>query len=115
MSWSIRGEYFENSNCEILCPCITSSLAGPADNERCYVLLICHIEAGEPRIMEFEVEGIYAPDSDKVMEITNTIHPMGSNLPIARGVVGRYDDADYGFSFDNTGKNGHFREFAWAA
>ena len=40
---------------------------------------------------------------------------MGSNLAIAKGVVGHYNDADYGFSFDNTGKNGHFREFAWAA
>ena len=202
MSWSIRGEYFENCNCDVLCPCITSSLAGPADNERCYVPLICHIEAGEkdglsldglnvilvcdapqvmgsggwrvavylddradaeqqaalgeifsgaaggapamlaglvgemlgvkvvpieytssnghkrvsvPGIMEFEVEGIYAPESDKVMEVTNTIHPIDSNLAIAKGVVGRYNDADYALSFDNTGENGHFREFAWAA
>ena len=202
MSWSIRGEYFENCNCDILCPCITSSLAGPADNERCYVPLICHIEEGQkdglaldglnvilvcdapqvmgaggwrvavylddradaaqqaalgeifsgaaggtpgmlaglvgemlgvkvvpieytssdghkrvvvPGIMEFEVAGVYAPESTAVMEVTNTIHPMGANLAIAKGVVGRYNDADYGFAFDNTGKNGHFRNFVWAA
>ena len=29
MSWEITGEYFENCNCDILCPCITSSLQGP--------------------------------------------------------------------------------------
>ena len=202
MSWSIRGEYFENCNCDILCPCITSSMAGPADNERCLVPLICHIDEGQkdglsldglnvilvcdapqvmgsggwrvavyideradaaqqaalgeifsgalggapgmiaglvgetlgvkvvpieytssnghkrvtvPGIMEFEVEGVYRPDSDQVMEVTNTIHPMGANLPIARSIVGHYNDADYGLSFDNTGKNGHFRDFAWAA
>jgi len=202
MSWSIRGEYFENCNCDVLCPCITWSLAGPADNERCYVPLICHIHEGEkdglsldglnvilvcdapqvmgeggwrvavyideranaeqqaalgeifsgavggapamlaglvgemlgvkvvpidysseknhfkvtvPGIMEFEVNAVTAPESDEAMEITNTIHPMGSNLAIGRSVVGRYDDPDYAFSFDNTGKNGHFRDFAWAA
>ena len=43
MSWEITGEYFENCNCDILCPCITSSLQGPADNERCQVPLIIHI------------------------------------------------------------------------
>jgi len=67
-----------------------------------------------PGIMEFEVEGLHAPDSP-VMEIVNVFHPMGSNLPIARSVIGRYNDPDFGFSFDNTGKNGHFREFAWQA
>jgi len=45
--------------------------------------------------------------------ITGTIHPMGANLSIAISVKGVYNDPDYGFSFDNTGKNGHFRQFAW--
>ena len=48
-----------------------------------------------------------------VMEIVNVVHPMGSSLPVARGVTGRYHDRDYGLSFGNTGKNGHFRAFAW--
>ena len=200
MAWHLSGEYFENCNCDILCPCVTSSLQGPADNERCRVPLICHIDEGErdgvsldgltfvlvldtpqvmgeggwrvatyidekadesqrealgailsgaeggapamlgplvgenlgvkyvpmtydssdgrkrfevPGIMEFEVEGVYAPESTAVMEVTNVFHPMGSNLPIAKSLKGRYDDPDYGLSFDNTGKNGHFREFAW--
>jgi hypothetical protein len=200
MSWRLNGEYFENCNCDILCPCITSSMQGSADNERCWVPLICHVDSGErdgvsldglnfilvadtpavmgqggwriavyideraderqreafgailsgaeggppeaiaaligeqlgvkfvpityesserhksvvvPGIMEFEVEALTNPASGEVLEITNTIHPMGSNLPIARSLKGHYDD--YGLSFDNTGKNGHFREFAWAA
>jgi hypothetical protein len=66
-----------------------------------------------PGIMEFEVEGITSPGSDEVMEVTGTIHPMGANLAIATSVKGVYDDPDYGLAFDNTGKNGHFREFAW--
>jgi hypothetical protein len=38
---------------------------------------------------------------------------MSSNLPIAKGVKGVYNDPEYGLAFDNTGKNGHFRQFAW--
>jgi len=201
MAWQLTGEYLENCNCDILCPCITSSLQGPAHNERCYVPLAMHISDGYsgdvrldglnavlvvdspavmgqggwrvavylderadeqqraalaavlsgaqggppellagligemlgvkfvpisftsdgdrkrvevPGIMEFEVEGVRAPDSP-VMEIVNVFHPMGRNLPIARSITGHYSDPDYGLAFDNTGKNGHFRDFAWSA
>ncbi len=200
MSWRMSGEYFENCNCDILCPCITSSLQGPADNERCYLPLICNVRQGTfddvaldgltfilvvdspqvmgnggwrvavyideranesqrgalgailsgqhggppamlggligeqlgvkfvpityesdglrkrvvvPGIMEFEVEGITAPNSNLVMEIINVFHPMGSNLPIAKSLRGHFSDPDYGLSFENTGKNGNYREFAW--
>jgi hypothetical protein len=202
MAWQLKGEYLENCNCDILCPCITSSSEGPADNERCYVPLAIHISEGHsdgvrldglnavlvvdspavmgdggwrvavyideradetqrealsavlsgaqggppgmlaalvgeqlgvkfvpisftsdsdckrvevPGIMEFEVEGLHAPYSSGVMEIVNVLHPMGANLPIARSITGRYSDPDYGLSFDNTGKNGHFRGFTWQA
>lgn len=202
MAWRLRGEYLENCNCDILCPCITSSLQGPADNERCYVPFAMHIVEGDsdgvrldglnavlvvdspavmgaggwrvavylderaddqqraalgavlsgaqggppemlaglvgeqlgvkfvpisfsfagdrkrvevPGIMEFEVEGLHSPNSTAVMEIVNVFHPMGSNLPIARSITGWYRDPDYGLAFDNTGKNGHFRDFAWQA
>jgi hypothetical protein len=200
MAWKLAGEYFENCSCEILCPCITSSLQGPADYERCQLPLVLKIREGAfeeisldglvfimvvdspqvmgeggwrvalyvderaderqqqalqailsgehggppemlapligemlglklvpihyessgsrfrvevPGIMEFEVEGVTSPGSDEVMEVTGTIHPMGSNLAIAKGVRGVYNDPDYGLAFDNTGKNGHFRQFAW--
>ena len=202
MSWHMRGDYFENCSCEILCPCITSSLLGPADYERCQVPIIGHIQDGEkdglrldgltfalvvdspqvmgdggwrvaiyideradesqrealqtilsgaaggppealgallgevlgvkfvpmtyeirdgtrrfevPGIMEIEVELVTNPQTGAPITVTNTVHPMGADLPIARGLVGRYDDPDYGLSFDNTGKNGHVRDFAWSA
>jgi hypothetical protein len=200
MSWSIQGEYMENCSCDVLCPCITSSMAGPADTERCLVPLAMHIEKGEkdgvsldglnavlvvdapqvmgeggwrvavylderadeqqqaalgeilsgaaggppemlagligeqlgvrvvpinytsednrkrvevPGIMDFEIEPMRNPETNEVIEVTNTIHPMGSNLPIAQSLKGHFDD--FGLSFDNTGKNGHYREFAWQA
>jgi len=67
-----------------------------------------------PGIMEFEVEGVVSPETGEVLEILNTLHPMGTNLPITKSVKGVYNDADYDFAFDNTGKNGHYRAFSWA-
>ena len=200
MSWTIEGQYFENCNCEILCPCLTSSLQGPADEERCRVPMICHIRKGAfndialdglnfvmmidspaimaqgnwrtalyideratdaqreaiqeilsgahggvpamlngligeragvkyvpisfevdglrwrsdiPGIMAFEIEGVTAGDSGPAMEISNVRHPMGDSLPIAKSLKGEFHDADFNLSFDNTGRNGHYREFCW--
>jgi hypothetical protein len=202
MAWNLSGEYLENCNCDVLCPCITSSLAGPADHDRCYLPLALHITKGNsdgvplddlgailvvdspavmgsggwrvavylderadesqrqalggilsgalggppallagligeqlgvkfvpinfenhddtrrvtvPGIMDFEVTGIRAPDAGAVMRLFNVFHPMGTDLPVAQSSTGVFNDPDYGWSFDNTGKNGHYRDFAWSA
>jgi hypothetical protein len=47
MAWSLEGTYFENCNCEVLCPCGASSFALPADQERCQVVLVFHVDEGE--------------------------------------------------------------------
>ena len=47
MAWHLRGTYFENCNCDVVCPCSSSSLTLPADNERCVVVLIFHVDDGE--------------------------------------------------------------------
>src|SRR5947209_205077 len=39
--------YFENCNCNMVCPCSPSVLTMPADNERCRVVLAFHIDSGE--------------------------------------------------------------------
>ena len=46
MSWSVRGTYFENCPCDMVCPCSTSGMSMPADYDRCTVLLAFHIEEG---------------------------------------------------------------------
>ena len=48
-SWRLKGEYFENCNCEILCPCIV--LGGPAvpTEGHCDVGFAFHITEGEFR------------------------------------------------------------------
>src|SRR5438477_206242 len=47
MAWRLEGTYFENCNCDVLCPCGASFFALPADNERCYVTLVFHVDDGE--------------------------------------------------------------------
>ncbi len=55
MAWRLEGTYFENCNCDVLCPCGASSLVLPADKERCQVVLAYHVERGE-------IEGVDVSD-----------------------------------------------------
>jgi hypothetical protein len=47
VAWRLEGTYFENCNCDMVCPCTTSALTMPADNDRCRVVLVFHIDSGE--------------------------------------------------------------------
>ena len=47
MAWRLEGTYFENCNCDVVCPCAVSGFAVPADNERCLVVLAFHVDTGE--------------------------------------------------------------------
>jgi hypothetical protein len=47
MAWSLSGTYLENCNCETVCPCTTSELTRPADEERCLVFFLFHVDEGE--------------------------------------------------------------------
>lgn len=47
MAWRLEGTYFENCNCDMVCPCTTSGLTAPADNDRCKVALAFHIDTGD--------------------------------------------------------------------
>ena len=47
MSWNVEGTNFENCNCDFACPCSVTSFAAPATQDRCQVVLACHIQRGE--------------------------------------------------------------------
>jgi hypothetical protein len=47
MAWRLEGTYFENCNCDAVCPCAATGFAVPADNERCLVMLAFHVDSGE--------------------------------------------------------------------
>jgi hypothetical protein len=47
MAWKIEGTYFENCNCDWVCPCTVTSFASPATGDRCQVILNYHVRHGE--------------------------------------------------------------------
>ncbi len=47
MTWQLKGTYFENCNCDVVCPCSASSLTLPADHDRCRVVLAFHVDSGK--------------------------------------------------------------------
>ncbi len=47
MAWKLEGTYFENCNCDWVCPCTVTSFASPATGDRCHVVLNYHVRRGE--------------------------------------------------------------------
>lgn len=47
MAWQLKGTYFENCNCEVVCPCAAAGFEAPADYDRCHALLTFHVDSGE--------------------------------------------------------------------
>src|SRR6266536_68886 len=47
MAWRLDGTYFETCSCDMVCPCTTSGLTMPADQDRCRVVLAFHVARGE--------------------------------------------------------------------
>jgi hypothetical protein len=47
MAWKLEGTYFENCNCDWVCPCTVTSFASPATGDRCNVILNYHVRKGE--------------------------------------------------------------------
>jgi hypothetical protein len=45
--WHVEGEYMETCNCTLLCPCITSNLAGRPTEGDCKAALAMRIDKGE--------------------------------------------------------------------
>jgi hypothetical protein len=71
MAWSIRGRYFENCSCDMPCPCAVSLDAG-ADKERCNLVLVFHVDAGEVDGVDVSDRTVVAvADSPQVMSEGN--------------------------------------------
>jgi hypothetical protein len=46
MAWRMKGDYFENCNCDVHCPCMASGLQARPTNGHCDVVFAVHIEQG---------------------------------------------------------------------
>ncbi len=45
--WHIRGEYFENCNCEVLCPCLLPGIQQDPTDGHCDMAFAFHVEEGD--------------------------------------------------------------------
>jgi hypothetical protein len=71
MAWKLEGQYFENCSCDMPCPCTVSLDAG-ADRDRCNVVLVFEVDAGE--VDGVDVSGLSVAamgESPKVMSEGN--------------------------------------------
>ncbi len=87
--WHIRGEYFENCNCDVVCPCLFSTNApmtsSPTEGP-CEVPFVWHIDEGS--------YGDTALDGLNVAAMLRTPGPMGEgNAKVALYVDDRADEA----------------------
>jgi hypothetical protein len=78
MAWQLNGTYFENCSCDMVCPCTTSGLTMPADQDRCRVVLAFHVDRGE-------VDGLDV--SDKTVVVVADTPPVMSDGNWRVGVV----------------------------
>lgn len=78
MAWHLEGTYFENCSCDMVCPCTTSGLTMPADQDRCKVVLAFHVGKGE-------VDGVDV--SDKTVVILADTPPVMADGNWRVGVV----------------------------
>jgi hypothetical protein len=86
--WNLSGDYFENCNCNVVCPCFVSKAAPltsrPTEGE-CNVALIFHIESGD-------YDGT-ALNGLNVALAVHTPGPMGEgNWSVAAYIDQRADD-----------------------
>ena len=64
-----------------------------------------------PDIVDVAVEPAGGSNPPREMVITNTRHTCGPDLPVARALRGQFHD--YGYAWDNTDKNGHYKLIEW--
>jgi hypothetical protein len=78
MTWRLDGTYFENCSCDMVCPCTTSGLTMPADQDRCRLVLAFHVDRGE-------VDGLDV--SDKTVVVVADTPPVMAEGDWRVGVV----------------------------
>ena len=87
-AWQLTGDYFENCNCDVVCPCLASSVAPLTSRPSrgvCDVALIFHVDKG--------TYGDVALDGLNVAVIMHTPGPMADgNWTAAAYIDDRADD-----------------------
>jgi hypothetical protein len=62
-------------------------------------------------VLDCELEGVEGRQPGTESWIDNVKHPVSPRLAAARATRGAYHD--HGWTWDNTGRNGHYSRFEW--
>lgn len=65
-----------------------------------------------PGVLDVEIEGIEGRDGKSEVWIENVRHPVSARLAAAKATRSSY--RDHGFTWNNTGRNGHYASFEWS-
>ena len=65
-----------------------------------------------PGVLDIELQGIRGRAPNSEVWIDNVGHPVAGRLAAARATRSSY--RDHAFSWDNTGRNGHYAGFEWS-
>lgn len=100
--WKISGEYFENCNCDVVCPCLFSPNAP----------LTSKPTAEIASLMQLAVHAVPSMNPDEEIWAKNA-HHFASSVAMA---VGNEQSTwtDYGMRWDNAGKNAHYAPINWS-
>src|SRR5215472_13403860 len=86
--WRFKGDYFENCNCDVVCPCLVSAkapLTARPTQGTCDVALVFHIDKGK--------YGEVALDGLNVAVVAHTPGPMAdANWTLAAYIDERADE-----------------------
>jgi hypothetical protein len=85
MAWEMNGTYLESCNCDVVCPCTTSGLTAPADDERCQVTFAFHVADGQ-------VDGVDVSDRTVVVFADTPRVMADGGWQVALYVDGSADD-----------------------
>ena len=99
-NWSLQGQYFENCNCEILCPCILPVAPGAPTEGHCDVGLAFHIMEGEFNGISLEglnfVIAAFTPESMGAGNWTTAIYIDEKAVDEQRSALERILSGDIG-------------------
>ncbi|HET8599774.1 MAG TPA: DUF1326 domain-containing protein [Segeticoccus sp.] len=90
MTWNLTGSYLESCNCDVVCPCITSGLTAPADQERCEATLAFHVDTG--RVERDGTDPVDVSDRTVVLAVDAPRVMADGGWNVALFVDGRADD-----------------------
>ena len=77
--WRLKGDYFENCNCEVLCPCVVAGAAAVPTEGHCDVGFAFHIDEGEfngvaLNGLNFCGDRLYAGDNERWQLVHGGVH-----------------------------------------